>query len=76
MSLGAWFWLASHYPLLEAPKPVGAVNRHDRTNRKLSESDVLEIKRLRAEGVILKDIAKQFGVSIPAIHHIVKGRKR
>lgn len=83
MSLGAWFWLSSHYPLLECPRPAGEISppvpqvpeiKQDR--RKLSPGDISRIKQLRAEGVILKDIAKQFGVSVPAIHHIVKGRKR
>jgi len=79
MSLQAWFWLSSHYPLFEEPPaPVAVIPRpvSPIKSGKLSDADVAEIKQLRAQGVILREIAERFGVSVPAIHHVVKGRKR
>lgn len=40
----------------------------------LNEQDVIEILKLRKKGLMLKNIAKQFNVSIPTIWSIVNGR--
>lgn len=44
------------------------------TNSKLKESDIIEIRRMRAGGALLKEIAAKFNVSVSSIHLIVKGR--
>jgi hypothetical protein len=43
-------------------------------NSKLSEGDVLEIRRLRAEGVRMGDLAARFGGSRASIEAIVYRR--
>lgn len=43
---------------------------------KLSEQDVLEIKRLRAEGLTLKDIGDKFGISFQQVSRICRGERR
>jgi DNA-binding transcriptional regulator YiaG len=41
---------------------------------KLSESQVVDIKSLRQSGMMLKDLAAEFGVSMSTINSIAKGR--
>lgn len=41
---------------------------------KLTEADVLTIRKMRSEGFILKDIATRFGVTIAAIGYITTGK--
>jgi hypothetical protein len=45
-----------------------------RCNSKLTEPDVLEIRRLRAEGVPIGEMASRFGVTKQNIQAIVSGR--
>jgi hypothetical protein len=40
----------------------------------LTDEQVREIRRLRAEGMILKDLGARFGVHLSTIHLIVKGK--
>jgi len=42
--------------------------RKQKANTKLSEKDIEEIKRLRARGCFLREIAKMFGVSHNTIY--------
>lgn len=44
-------------------------------SRKISDADVIEIRRLRAEGVYCKDIARKFGVHTAYVS-LVASRKR
>lgn len=48
----------------------GRYNRHKRTN-KLSESDVLKIREMAAQGMIQSHIAKAFGVGNVTISNVV-----
>jgi hypothetical protein len=41
-------------------------------NAKITEADVPEIRRLRSTGMLLKDIATKFGISVPTICWICK----
>ena len=41
---------------------------------KLTDDQVREIRRLRAEGVLLKDLAARFHVAIGTVHFIVTGQ--
>jgi hypothetical protein len=41
---------------------------------KLSSDDVSSIKKLRGDGMFLKEIAKRFNVSFQTIHYICTGR--
>ena len=50
--------------------PIGSKNKW----AKLTEADVTDIRRLRATGMKLADIAGQFGISIQAICSITTGR--
>jgi hypothetical protein len=43
-----------------------------RTTR-LTADQVLEIRRLRSEGVLLRELAARFGVAIPTISHAANG---
>lgn len=45
-------------------------------NAKLSDEQAAEIKKLRAEGVKVKDIAPQYGVGISTIEDIIYGKSR
>jgi len=47
----------------------------DHPNAKLTEKDIPEIRKLIADGVMLKDIAKQFGVCIQQISKIKHNRR-
>jgi hypothetical protein len=51
---------------------------HDarRTNRKVSDEQVQEIKAMRASGATLHVIGKKYGVSAPTISDICSGKKR
>lgn len=47
------------------------------TNRRssvLTESDVREIRRLREDGLIMKDIGSRFGASVELIYQVLSGR--
>jgi len=46
----------------------------DHTNAKLTEQDVLDIRRMSAEGVSRKSLVELFGVSKSAIGSILTGR--
>lgn len=46
-----------------------------RYNAKLTESDVAEIRRLRAEGSRLRPLAERFGVTVQVVSSIALGRK-
>lgn len=48
----------------------------EHANAKLSDADVLEIRRLRASGVKSAVLAKQFGVRQATIAHIARGTYR
>lgn len=52
----------------------GTRARGSRCNSKLTEDDVIEIRRLRAEGVPARDLAGRFGVSANNIRAIASGR--
>jgi hypothetical protein len=63
------------------PDPLGPVvirssarRGEDGPGAKLNAEEVAEIRRLQAGGVRRKDIAALFGVSVYAIHNIVRGR--
>ena len=43
----------------------------EQINAKLTEEEVLEIRRLRVEGVTFSDIAASYGVSSPNVQAIV-----
>lgn len=47
----------------------------NRRSSKLSDEDVAELRRLRAEGLGYRPIAKRIGVSHAMVRDIVKGRK-
>jgi hypothetical protein len=73
MSLGAWFWLSSHYPLLEdAPQPVppsaGPVAPVRLTDDQIKEIVV----RYRKGKETQSQLAAEFGVSQPVISRIVR----
>lgn len=62
-------------------KGRGSMQRHPELFRgehggsaKVSEGDVLEMRRLRRDGVMLKDLAAQFGISVHGVHSIVTGK--
>jgi hypothetical protein len=41
---------------------------------KLTEADVAEIRKLRAEGMLLRDVAARYGVAVSNVSHICTGR--
>jgi hypothetical protein len=43
------------------------------SHSKLKEADVIEIRRLRASGLVYREIAAKFGVHLGHIFDIVKG---
>lgn len=43
-------------------------------NAVLDEQRAIEIKRLRAEGMLLREIAQHIGVSISTVHGVLQGR--
>jgi hypothetical protein len=51
-------------------------NEKGRQSKKLTDAQVLEIRRLRADGLTLRRIAHQFGVTNPHVLHICQGKKR
>lgn len=55
-------WKQAHKPL----------QRHPRF--KLTRVDADRIRQLRQEGMLLREIAEQFGVGVPQVHRIVTGR--
>lgn len=45
-----------------------------RCNAKLVEADVIEIRRLRSEGISMGEVASRYGVSLKNVEAIVRGR--
>ena len=53
-------------------RPTGIRNG----NCKLSDADAAAIRHLRAEGLLLREIAPRFGVSLSAVSDVARGKKR
>ncbi len=53
------------------PKNRQATNRRSSV---LTESDVREIRRLRSEGLIMKDIGSRFGASVQLVYQVLSGK--
>jgi hypothetical protein len=72
--LGNLRW-GSHRSNSEDRRRHGTLRRgEDLPQAKLRATEVLEIRRLRNEGLRYSDLARQFGVSDDTIYAIVKGR--
>lgn len=67
-------WDTSHGNHLDSMRhdvlPKGS--RHP--NSKITEGDVIEIRRLVADGVSQTEVGRRFGLHVASVHDIVKGR--
>jgi hypothetical protein len=63
-----WRCIQGMAPLAERPPSEGRKTR-------LSEEELLQVRAMRAEGMLVRDIAGRFGVSLTSVSRFCKGVK-